>query len=612
MLHVRLVVVPRSCYNNVKKAFESVDCEEGQTSSAGRGLKFCAAITGLTLLALASAAQMLSPGEVRISSEPYQPQSQVLSAESRLVRVDAVVRDSNGQIVTGLKPEDFAVYDDGRKQAISSFVVETRQLRLPFGKAPAPAPAAAGAPSSLPPQVSPRPRYVALYFDDLHTPFGDTRHVQLAAENFMREGVFPGDKVALFTASGSQTVDFTSNASKVLDAIEKLKSHGRSLESATCPRITLYDAYLIANQLDPVAYQVMLGEAVQCNCVDQLNLEIVTCTQQQETLVQVESQQMWDSIRQMSQDTLSSVRATVDRLAEQPGERVLVLASSGFMTGTLEANVDDIIDRASQAGIVINALDAKGLITGSPNRADLDVDPSDAIAQHSAESLGPAMASATAAMVDFTVGTGGRFFHNRNDLGAGYYSLAAAPETQYLLGFVPDELKKNGGFHKLKVEVNAPEKVSVEARPGYFAGKEASGPTAEQKIDAEVRGSGEGSDFPVAVSEKPATAPNGAPEFNVETHVDIRKLPFERQNDRYVDMLTFVDALFDAQGKMVVGKEAQMRFALKPETYERFSRSGINGGMSFAVPPGTYRLRVVVEEALHGEMSATSQNLQVR
>jgi len=589
-----------------------------------RNVKFSAAAAGLFLLTLVSAGQTLSPDEVRISSRPYQPQSQILRAESRLVRIGAVVRDSKGQVVSGLKPGDFTIYQDGKKQAISEFSIEKRQLRGASGH-PAAAPPATQ-PNLQAQEQPPRPRYVALYFDDLDTRFGDMRHVQLAAENFVHEGVGPEDKIALFTASGSDTVNFTPDASEVLDAIEKLKFRGRTIASSGCPRITPHDAYEIATEPEPPissgppqgspTYVAIVGEAVQCNCIDETNLGR-DCVSQQEQLVQAESKQMWSSIREMSQDTLNTVQVVVDYLAKRPGERVLVLASSGFLTGTLETDVDDIVDRALRAGVVINALDAKGLYSNEPSHGQTgDVDMADAVAMHEAESFGPAMTSATAAMVDFAVGTGGRFFHNRNDLGAGYYSLAAAPETEYLLGFAPENAKLNGAFHKLKVEVNMPGKFYVQARPGYFApakeSRDTSGPTAEEKIDAEVRGSEERSDFPLSVSERPATAGNGGHELSVQTHVDIQKLPFAQEKDRHVDMLTFVIALFNSQGKMIAGKEAQMQFALKPESFERFSKSGISGAMSLEAPPGTYHLRVVVEEAMHSEMSATSQQAQIQ
>ncbi len=595
--------------------------------ACGSGWKlFAAGVVCAGLLALISFAQTLSPGEVRISSGPYPPPEAALQVQTNEVEVGVVVRDGKGKVVSGLKREDFAAYDDGREQAISSFSVETRELHVPASAAAPSTPAAA--PPANPPTPA-RPRYVALYFDDLNTPFGDMRHVQLAAENFIHTGISPGDQIALFTASGSGNVDFTSNAQGILDAIEKLRFHGRTIESSGCPRITPYDASEIATEVlppisdtppqSPPAYQVAVAEAVKCNCIDATNID-ADCGRQQQEVVQAESKQMWDSIREMSQDTLNSVQGVVNYLATKPGERVLVLSSSGFLTSTLEAGVDNLVDSALRAGVVINALDAKGLYTAvstmDPNHGYTD-DLADEAAAHDVESFGPAMSNTMSAMVDFVVGTGGRYFHNRNDLAAGYYSLAAAPETEYLLGFAPEKEKFDGKFHKLKVEVAGPSKFEVQARPGYFAPtKEASGKaapqTAEEKIDAEVHGSEERSDFPLSVRAQPGTASKGVGQVRVQTHVDIENLPFDVQQDQHVDMLTFVTVLFDAQGKIVTGKEAQMRLALKAESFERFAKSGIGGGMLLEAPAGQYRLRVVVEEALHGQMSATSQSVQIQ
>ncbi|HEV2287746.1 MAG TPA: VWA domain-containing protein [Candidatus Acidoferrales bacterium] len=597
-------------------------CAEGDPMHAlGRGLRFHVTAVGWGFLALISSAQTLSPGEVSIRSWPYSPPLPQLRVRTNEVQAGVVVRDSKGQVVSGLTQRDFAIYDDGKQQFLSSFSVEHRQV---FDASGAVAPPASAQPNAQP-SAPARPRYVALYFDDLNTEFGEMRHVQLAAENFLRTGIGPDDKIALFTSSGLQTVSFTPNAPEIISAVEELKFHGRAIKSSGCPRITPYDAYVISTEPNPPitdlgnivgspTYQAVLGEAIKCNCVDTGNFgDGGTCATNQRQVIVVESQQIWDSVRQMSQDTLNSLQAAVDCLADRPGERILVLASSGFLAGTLEDKVDSILNDALHADIVINSLDAKGLLTYTETE-----DRNDGAYQavYRAQSFGQSMMTLTAAMVDFAVGTGGRFFHNRNDLAAGYYALAAAPETEYLLGFVPGKEEFNAKFHKLKVTVSAPGKFTVQARPGYFAPskeaqEQASQPTAEEQIDAEVRSSQQHSDFPITVSEKPSTA-NGARKLNVQTHVDIQKLPFELQNNRHVDMLTFVAALFDAQGKMIAGKEAQMELALKPETFERFAKSGIDGGMSLEAPPGAYRLPVVVEEALRGEMSAMSRNVQIQ
>lgn len=590
-------------------------------------LKSSAAAAAIGLFALLAAAQTLSPGEVTIRSWPYRQTAPALRVRTNEVQVGVVVGDSKGHVVDGLTQRDFTIYDSGKPQSLSSFLLEHRQV---FDASGTVAPPAISEPNAQP-SAPPRPRYVVLYFDDLDTEFGDIRHLQLAAENFLRTGIGPGDNIGLFTASGLQTVSFTPNTPEIISAVGKLNFHGRAIRSSGCPHITPYDAYVISTESNPPVnsplpgitdasgsptYQAILGEAIKCNCTDTGNFDH-TCKEMQRQVITAQAQQIWNSVRHMSLDTLNSLHAAVDFLGERPGERVLVLASSGFLAGTLEDNVDSILNDALHAGIVINSLDAKGLYTYTETEAGANLDGQDTTDQtYRVESFGQSMATLTAAMADFAVGTGGRFFRNRNDLNIGYYSLAAAPETEYLLGFVPQNESFNGKFHKLKVTVSAPGKFYIQARPGYFAPtkeaqEKASQPTPEEQIDAEVRSSETRSDFPLTLTAKTATGKN-APELRIQTHIDIQKLPFKQENGRRVDMLTFVAALFDAGGKMAAGKEAQMQFALKPESFEQFSKSGINGGMSLEAPPGAYRLRIVVEEALRGEISAATQTVQIK
>jgi hypothetical protein len=139
----------------------------------------------------------------------------------------------------------------------------------------------------------------------------------------------------------------------------------------------------------------------------------------------------------------------------------------------------------------------------------------------------------------------------------------------------------------------------IQARPGYFAPtKEAAGPTAAEKLDAEMLGSDTRSDFPATVSGALGAMKSGEREVTIQTHVDIANLPFEKEKDWHDEKLTFVAGLFDPEGKFIVGKSAEMELARKPDSFERFSKSGISGTMSLEAPPGKYRLRVVVEEAV--------------
>ena len=98
----------------------------------------------------------------------------------------------------------------------------------------------------------------------------------------------------------------------------------------------------------------------------------------------------------------------------------------------------------------------------------------------------------------------------------------------------------------------------------------------------------------------------------VIVHVDISKLGFAKQNDRDNQQISFLAAFFEAQGKMVTAKEGRMDLALKPETYDRLVKEGVNAELTLQMPPGVYKLRAVVGEAVKGDIAASTYPIDVR
>src|SRR5580658_1699530 len=56
-------------------------------------------------------------------SQPQQPRSEI-RVTSELVLANVVVRDKKGNLIRDLKKEDFTLYEDGKKQQISTFDFE--------------------------------------------------------------------------------------------------------------------------------------------------------------------------------------------------------------------------------------------------------------------------------------------------------------------------------------------------------------------------------------------------------------------------------------------------------------------------------------------------------
>lgn len=540
----------------------------------------------------------------------------MLRAQSDEVQVGVVIRDEKGRVVNGLKLEDFSVLDDGKKQQLSGFTTLNRALRSnPVSGSSTPS----SAPSPEAAHPSARQRFVAMFFDDYHTKDGDIRHVQIAAEEFLRNSLTADDRIGLFTASGSLQVDFTSDSSRALDALPRLKSRWKSFDNTSCPRITAHDGYLIDQNLDPEAYRTAYQLAVQCNCNDMANFD-PTCTRQQEDVVRALARQVWAPTRAISAETLGALSAVINHLGGLPGDRVLLMASSGFFAGTLQNSVDQLVSDALRRGVVINAIDAKGLYPDYQDPGERFQGDSCSLCpasmarlRHEYESFGSDLVFSASPMAALVMGTGGRFVHDRNDITEGYSSLAAAPETEYILGFTPAKLGSSASFHKLKVEVAVAGKVEIESRPGYFPPqKESSHLGEEQKMDAEVRGTAERSDFPLDLSQQDRVASNGSHELTVEMRVGIQNLPFKRQKDRHLESLTFVAALFDPTGNLIAGEEAQAALALKPESFEGFLKNGLSVVTSLKAPKGVYSLRVVVQESMRGKMSAATKSVTLQ
>jgi len=443
-------------------------------------------------LALIAVAQTLSPGEVRIRSGPYRPESQILRAESRLVQVEAVVRDNRGRAVGGLTKDDFAILDSGHSRDIAEFSVETSNVASPSATTTSTAPPGVSGTPDTAKRVASQARWIGLFFDDINTPSGDLVRAKIAARRFISEATQGGERIGVFTTSQGQILPFTTNTSAVLKAMTTVQSHQRVSAAGLsgCPRITPYEAYLIVNN-DPATTQAKLIEACSCpgenndagcqvnDTTNTMTTTSVGITQMPPDLravlgqVIAQAQGTWSQARLVAQTTLDAVRAAIGQLAQAKGNRILLFASSGFLSGDLGPEEHQIMDEALRADVAIDSLDSKGLYAeqpggpqGEPSHASPSGPGAELVMMHEMESLGDQLENEDYAMADFAEGTGGLLFRNNNDLDLGFRELGLAPEYAYMLGFPPDE---DGKYHKIKVKLKNGDHDFIQARPGYFA-----------------------------------------------------------------------------------------------------------------------------------------------
>jgi VWFA-related protein len=578
------------------------------------------ASAALSLFALASlAGQQAASDEVRVRSQPYVPQSTVtFHVESKLVDVGVTVRDSRGRAVSGLKRENFRIFDDGKEREIASFFESHASSDAPTPAAPASAAApvttVAEAPAAAVPVAARPPRLLAIFFDDVNVnnaeAMADLKRAQAASTRWLKEHLQPGVRAGVFTVSRATTLDFTSDPAKLEEAVAEVKPHPRFTDRA-CPRMNPYEAYRIAQNRDSETIRLVLINSAQHKCG--VNRESVVA----------QAEEVWRQTKAISVETLASLDHVVSHLASIQGERVLLLASSGFAAQTLEAEQDRIIGQAVRAGVTINSLVTQGLYNGlMPGERFDDPAPGKAIYtmtpgyQRWAKAEDAEVAERPQvmdeALSNLARGTGGLLFEKNNDLNLGFRQLSVPPEVTYRMSFNPQGVVEDGSYHLLKVKLARSGSYSLASRPGYFAQEAIAVDKLRAKIESEVAGSEALAGLPAQVSLQVAKPSETERVVRVLVHVDLAKLPFAKSNDRQIERLTFVAAFFDPQGKMVSAKEGAMDLALKPDTYEKMARTGVNAELTFQIVPGTYRMRAVVGEAAGAAVAASTYPIDVR
>lgn len=380
------------------------------------------------------------------------------------VLVPVVVRDKQGHAVDDLKKEDFQVYDSGKPQIISGFTVEKREVMESAPGSVAESAAPLSTPNT-PPQVTVLPKRVTVYlFDDLHLSPEELGYLKKIDAKALDGALVGSDMAAVVSTSGKVNSGLTRDRAKLHDAIMSLQPGSLYMGSAgDCPKVEYYEADLIENKHDGSAFAKVLAQVFACDpALDrQRDLEVAR------SMVESAVRRVLTVGEQDVQITLATIKEFVRRMAKLPGQHTLILVSPGFVSIAPAALgwESEIMDLAAQSNVTINALDARGLYTGVTDirerGAGQIIDSTQLSAMKRAEDV----------MSELADGTGGTFFHNSNDLGAGFKSLGLAPEVVYVLELSPGDVKPDGSYHHLKVEVDR-EGMRLQARRGYSAPKQ--------------------------------------------------------------------------------------------------------------------------------------------
>ncbi len=523
----------------------------------------------------------------------------MFKARVNLVTVPVVVRDKAGKAVGNLKQEDFQLTDKGKPQYIARFSMETAAGRLSR---------ATGRSSPKPGEQAPTTElpdaFTGYVFDDVHLAFGDLAHARDAALRQI-DKMKSTDRVAIFTTSGQNVLDFTDDRDQLHQAIAKLRPTPLTGQGQSkCPNMNYYMADMIQNKHDP--------QVLQAATLDVQNCAMVSDLATAQRMAEASASQEMSLGDHETRVTLSVLKDVIRRMAAMPGQRSVIIVSPGFIT-LAEHSTDktEVMDRAIRANVLINALDARGLYTDVPDitRGGTNQQTSIVLSRMDRET---ARAQADV-LGELASGTGGNFYENSNDLDEGFSRLAAAPEYFYLLAFSPQNLKMDGSFHSLKVTLKALKDVNITARRGYYAPRhlEDVTETAKREVEEALFSREEMADIPVDLHTQFFKSGEDKARVSVLIKVDVKRLKFRKEEDRNRNDLTVVAALFDRNGVYVTGNLKKIEMRLKDETVEKKLDGGITIRSSFDVKPGNYAVRLVVRDSEGQLMSAQNGVVEI-
>jgi len=386
--------------------------------------------------------------------EPSSPETTAtIKVAVNLVLVRVVVRDAQGHAVGNLRQEDFQLLDNRKPRPITRFTAEqvASQPTEAAGTS-----GSAGAKPRVSAVTTATERSLAYFLDDVQLNAGKLAELQSAADRQIT-GLPPSVQAAIFTTSGQNALDFTTDHTKLREALSRIKPRKTgSQEGNNCPDVDAYMADLIWNKHDEDALGAATQDALICAYGNDVRFAGAA-----EAMARGTAQQRFVAAENDSRMLLLALQGALRKLAAAPGQRSLILVSPGFIAPGDEQDYARLIDGALHTDITISALDTRGLYVidsvGSQTRATVDY-------QREAASV------ASQLMTTMAESTGGTVFHNNNDFNLGFDRVAATPEASYVLGFSTTDQELDGKFHSLSVKVGGKdEKLTVQARKGYYA-----------------------------------------------------------------------------------------------------------------------------------------------
>ena len=528
-----------------------------------------------------------SPARPGAPQAPVQTPKATFKSGLDLVVVNVVVRDKDGRLVRGLTRDDFVVLEDGRPQTVSSFDFEEIENAAPAsmetttvlgaiakpGAAVTPAAPAAG---EVRPVTDMKDRRLIVLFYDLGAmqPEEVSRAVQSGRE-YVEQKMAPADILAVVSLTTSLAVDqdFTADKTALLAALNRLSPVEGSAAAAAA------DA-----EIAPDTGNAFVADDTEFNIFD-------------------------------TDRRLDALRAVADVLAGIEQKKSIVYFSGGVTEQGMDnqAAVRTLVDRAVRANVSIYAADTRGLaaLPAGGDASTASVRGTGAFSGRAMSSQRERFSAAQDTLTTIAEDTGGKAFFDVNEFAEVFDKVVEDTSSYYLLGYTSTNPARDGRFRRIRVTLKQPG-YKLEFRSGYYAPRDfahAGRDDRAQQLQEQLLSDLPLTDLPVHGS---------AGYFRLQANryfvpvwfiVPGSQVQFSRASDKERATLDVLGVVRDGQNRPVAWIQDTVKLAVAAT--EDVRRRNVQYGTSFELPPGTYRLKVVIRENQLGTIGSFESTLVV-
>jgi VWFA-related protein len=566
--------------------------------------KLSTAVFVCLTIAATTLAQVQQPSPTP-PANAQQDKDDIVRITTNLVQVDVVVT-KNGKVVTDLTPNDFEIFEDGKRQTITNFVyVSNVSNASNAALMPGLTTTKSNNVSAPPLPVEPNKarRIMALVIDDLGLSAESINQVRKQLRKFVDEQMQSNDLVAIIRTGAD------------IGALQQFTNDKRLLHSAinqaqwnVCSRV----GTTVFQPVSPTTVPLTTNAGSTCG---------------------------WESVR----SSLTSLRFILQAMGELPGRKSMVLFSDSIPRQEQEITVRDEEDPSSQVdernyyfllqrlaeiairnSVVIYGVDTQGLQYAGPTAADAvsnsnlkgGVD-----SQMINQQVNAIRRQRTMEMIRRREGadvlskdTGGFLIKNSND-----FKLDRIMDDQqgyYLLGYRPNTETFDRHFHHISAKVKR-SGLSLRTRKGFYGFTEDDANQMRQaqsnRIDAALVSPFRAHDIAIDLATIFAKDPHLGLLLRSFLYIDAKSLTFQDDGEGWQKVTVEMRGIiFGNNGRPLDEIVLTPTVRLRQNAYEQALRDGLV--LRFDMPvkrPGSYQLRVAARDLVSSRIGSAGQFVTV-